>query len=180
MTGRAMADIAAMIAKDAIATVAIISNGAWHSATGLGSAGVSRMSSAVRLGCHLARSAASLRTTARCDGLTNQRTSKTMPKTEADLLELMRADRVVLNQRQADQAAVDVEASRERIVPVRIERVSRRRKTVRSVNDRPRRMSRPDQRHEQRVFEVVVEGVPKTLNGASCQRAKPLSNIILG
>ena len=53
-----------------------------------------------------------------------------MPKTEADLLELMRADRVVLNQRQADQAAVDVEASRERIVPARIEQVSRRRKTV--------------------------------------------------
>ena len=91
---------------------------------------MSRMSSAVRLRCHLARSAASLRATARCDGLTNQRTSKTMPKTEADLLELMRADRVVLNQRQADQAAVDVEASRERIVPARIERVSRRRKTV--------------------------------------------------
>ena len=38
-----------------------------------------------------------------------------------------------------------------------------------------------DQRHEQRVFEVVVEGVAiaKTLNGASCQRAKPLCNIIL-
>ena len=48
----------------------------------------------------------------------------------SDLLDLMRADCVVLNQRQADQAAVDVEASRERIVPVRIERVSRRRKTV--------------------------------------------------
>ena len=62
--------------------------------------------------------------------MTNQRISKTMPKTEADLLDLMRADCVVLNQRQADQAAVDVEASRERIVPVRIERVSRRRKTV--------------------------------------------------
>jgi hypothetical protein len=31
--------------------------------------------------------------------LTNQRTSKTMPKTEADLLELMRADRVVVNGR---------------------------------------------------------------------------------
>jgi len=79
-------------------------NGAWHSATGLRSAGVSRMSSAARLRCHLGRSAASLRTTARCDGLTNQRTSKTMPKTEADLLELMRADRVVLHQRQAEQA----------------------------------------------------------------------------
>ena len=33
-----------------------------------------------------------------------------MPETEADLLELMRADRLVLNKSQAEQGAVDREA----------------------------------------------------------------------
>jgi hypothetical protein len=50
-----------------------------------------------------------------------------MTKTEADLLELMRTDRQVQTQRQAEQAAVDVEAAQEHIPAVRIERVSRRR-----------------------------------------------------
>ena len=35
-----------------------------------------------------------------------------MPKTEADLLELMRADRLVLDERLAVQTAVDLEAAR--------------------------------------------------------------------
>jgi hypothetical protein len=50
-----------------------------------------------------------------------------MPKTEADLLELMRADRLVLNKSQAEQAVVDREAAGEVVPAVRIERVSRRR-----------------------------------------------------
>jgi hypothetical protein len=49
-----------------------------------------------------------------------------VPETEADLLELMRIHRTVQNQRQAAQAAIDVEADREHIPAVRIERVSRR------------------------------------------------------
>ena len=54
-----------------------------------------------------------------------------MLKTEADLLELMRADRQVQNIRQAEQAAVDLEAARESVLAVRIERVApRRRRTV--------------------------------------------------
>jgi hypothetical protein len=48
-------------------------------------------------------------------------------KAEADLLEIMRADRVVQNQRQARQAAIDAEANREHIPAVRIERVIPRR-----------------------------------------------------
>jgi hypothetical protein len=48
-----------------------------------------------------------------------------LTKAEAELLELMRVDRLVLGQRQAEQAAVG-----EHIPAVRIERVSRRRKTV--------------------------------------------------
>jgi hypothetical protein len=59
--------------------------------------------------------------------MTNQRTSKTMPETEADLLELMRADRLVLNKSQAEQGVVDREAPGEVVPAVRIERVSRRR-----------------------------------------------------
>jgi len=51
-------------------------------------------------------------------------------KTEAAPLELMRADRQVQNQRQAEQTAVDIEAAREHVPAVRIERVSRRRRTV--------------------------------------------------
>jgi transcriptional regulator with XRE-family HTH domain len=47
---------------------------------------------------------------------------------EADLLELMRIDRAVQNKRQAAQTAIDVEADREHIPAVRIERVSRRRR----------------------------------------------------
>jgi hypothetical protein len=46
---------------------------------------------------------------------------------EADLLELMRIDRSVQNKRQAAQTVIDVEADREHIPAVRIERVSRRR-----------------------------------------------------
>ena len=38
-----------------------------------------------------------------------------MLKTEVDLLELMRADRQVQNKRQADQAAVDLEATGESV-----------------------------------------------------------------
>jgi transcriptional regulator with XRE-family HTH domain len=49
-----------------------------------------------------------------------------VPK-EADLLELMRIDRSVQNKRQAAQTVIDVEADREHIPAVRIERVSRRR-----------------------------------------------------
>ena len=94
----------------------------------VGAAGTSRMSSAVRPQCHLARSVASSRTTARCDGMTNQRTSKTMPKTEAELLELMRADRLVLSKSQAEQRVVDREAAGEVVPAVRIERVPRRRR----------------------------------------------------
>jgi hypothetical protein len=41
-------------------------------------------------------------------------------KTEADLLELMRADLVMLNERLAVQTAVDLEAAREYIVPRRV------------------------------------------------------------
>ena len=53
-----------------------------------------------------------------------------MLKPEADLLELMRADRQV-QARQAEQAAVDLEAARESVPAVRIERVApRRRSTV--------------------------------------------------
>jgi hypothetical protein len=47
-------------------------------------------------------------------------------KTEAALLELMRADRQVQNQRQAEQTTIDLEAAREHVPAVRIERVSRR------------------------------------------------------
>jgi hypothetical protein len=50
-----------------------------------------------------------------------------MPKTEADLLELMRADRQVQKRRQAEQGVVDREAAGEGVPAVRIERVSRRR-----------------------------------------------------
>jgi hypothetical protein len=53
-----------------------------------------------------------------------------LTKAEAELLELMRVDRLVLGQRQAGQVAVDLEAAGEHIPAVRIERVSRRRKTV--------------------------------------------------
>jgi hypothetical protein len=60
--------------------------------------------------------------------MTNQRTSKTMPKTEVDLLELMRADRLVLNKSQAEQGVVDRAAAGEVVPAVRIERVSRRRR----------------------------------------------------
>jgi hypothetical protein len=59
--------------------------------------------------------------------MTNQRTSKTMRETEADLLELMRADRLVLNKSQAEQGVVDREAPGEVVPAVSIERVSRRR-----------------------------------------------------
>jgi transcriptional regulator with XRE-family HTH domain len=48
-------------------------------------------------------------------------------KTEADLLELMRVDRAVQNQRQARQTAIDVDTNREHISAVRIERISRQR-----------------------------------------------------
>lgn len=51
-------------------------------------------------------------------------------KTEAALLELMRADRQVQNQRQAEQTTIDLEAGREHVPAVRIERVSRRRRIV--------------------------------------------------
>jgi hypothetical protein len=50
-----------------------------------------------------------------------------MPTKEAELLELMRADRLVLNKRQAEQGVVDREAAGEVVPAVRIERVSRRR-----------------------------------------------------
>ena len=50
-----------------------------------------------------------------------------MLKTETDLLELMRADRQVQNKRQAEQAAVDLEATRESVLAVSIERVAPRR-----------------------------------------------------
>jgi len=50
-----------------------------------------------------------------------------MPKTEAELLELMRADRLVLNKRQTEQGVVDREAAGEVAPAVRI---SRRRRTV--------------------------------------------------
>jgi len=56
--------------------------------------------------------------------------TRPMPKTEAELLELMRADRLVLNKRQAEQGVVDREAAGEVVPAVRIERVSRRRRTV--------------------------------------------------
>jgi hypothetical protein len=52
--------------------------------------------------------------------------ARSMPKTEADLLELMRADRVVLTKRPVVQTAVDLEAAGESRA-ARIERVSRRR-----------------------------------------------------
>ena len=48
-------------------------------------------------------------------------------KSEADLLELMRADRLVHIQRQAEQGVVDREAAGESVPAVRIARVSRRR-----------------------------------------------------
>ena len=51
-------------------------------------------------------------------------------KTEAALLELMRADRQVQNQRQAEQTTSDLEAAREHVPAVRIERVSRRGRIV--------------------------------------------------
>ena len=47
-------------------------------------------------------------------------------KAEADLLELMRADRLVLNKRLVEQTAVDLEAAAEHVAPVRIQRVSKR------------------------------------------------------
>jgi hypothetical protein len=50
-----------------------------------------------------------------------------MPKTEAELLALMRADVAVLAQREAEQVPVDREAAGEVVPAVRIERVSRRR-----------------------------------------------------
>ena len=50
-----------------------------------------------------------------------------MPKTEAELPELMRADRLVLSKSQAEQRVVDREAAGEVVPAVRIERVSRRR-----------------------------------------------------
>ena len=50
-----------------------------------------------------------------------------MPETEADLLELMRADRLVRNKSQAEQGVVDREAPGEVVPAVRVERVSRRR-----------------------------------------------------
>jgi hypothetical protein len=54
-----------------------------------------------------------------------------MPKTEADLLEIMHADRQVQNKRQTEQAAVDLEATWESVPAVRIEGVAPRgRKTV--------------------------------------------------
>ena len=55
------------------------------------------------------------------------RTSKTIPKTKADLRELMRADRRVLNKSQGEQGVVDREAAGEVVPAVRIERGSRRR-----------------------------------------------------
>jgi hypothetical protein len=45
-------------------------------------------------------------------------------KPEADLLELMRANRQVQNKREAEQAAVDLETTRESLLAVRIERVA--------------------------------------------------------
>jgi hypothetical protein len=59
--------------------------------------------------------------------MTSQRTSKTIPKTEADLRELMRADRRVLNKSQGEQGVVDRGAAGEVVPAVRSERVSRRR-----------------------------------------------------
>ena len=56
--------------------------------------------------------------------------TRPMPKAEAELLELMRADRLVLNKRQAEQGVVDREAAGEVVPAVRIERVSRRRRIV--------------------------------------------------
>ena len=50
-----------------------------------------------------------------------------MPTKEAQLLELMRDDRLVLNKRQAEQGVVDREAAGEVVPAVRIECVSRRR-----------------------------------------------------
>ena len=50
-----------------------------------------------------------------------------MPKTEAELLELMRADRLVLSKSQAEQRVVDRVAAGEVVPAVRSERVSRRR-----------------------------------------------------
>ena len=49
-----------------------------------------------------------------------------MSKTEADLLNLMRADRLVENQRQAKQAVVDAEAAWETVAAVRIEPATHR------------------------------------------------------
>jgi hypothetical protein len=43
------------------------------------------------------------------------------PKTEAELLELVRADRLVLTQRAAEQTAVDAEATKESVPAVRIQ-----------------------------------------------------------
>ena len=53
-----------------------------------------------------------------------------MLKPEADLLEFMRADRQVQNRRQAEQVAVDLEAARESVPAVRIERVAPRRRRI--------------------------------------------------
>jgi hypothetical protein len=53
-----------------------------------------------------------------------------MLKPEADLLELMRADRQVQNKRQAEQVAVDFEAARESVPAVRIKRVAPRRRRI--------------------------------------------------
>jgi hypothetical protein len=47
----------------------------------------------------------------------------TPPKAETNLLELMRADRLAQNKRQAEQGAVDREAAREPLPAVRIERL---------------------------------------------------------
>jgi hypothetical protein len=54
-------------------------------------------------------------------------TEQTMPTKEAELLELMRADLLVLHKRHAEQGVVDREAAGEVVPAVRIERVSRRR-----------------------------------------------------
>ena len=50
-----------------------------------------------------------------------------MTRSKTDLVELMRADRLVLNKRQAEQGVVDREAAGEVVLAVRIKRVSRRR-----------------------------------------------------
>jgi hypothetical protein len=54
-----------------------------------------------------------------------------MSGSKADLLVLMRADRVVQNRRKAEHAAVDVEATKERVPTAR--RAGRSRQTTRST-----------------------------------------------